>query len=307
MNLILFSFNRALQLEVLLRTLTKHLLGHDFEISVLYNSSGGDYELAYEQLKQEYPNVKFIRRKKIDAISFKYFFTYKKNIYRYFKHKNLREKLTNFKELLEQILQNSKYPTVAFFTDDSMFCRDIEVSDDMIKKIANDTTNTLVYSLRHGLNIENKPADITTYDNENSVWNVDLSKKDIPHWTYLFSIDGHIYKRDFLLPIIKKLNFVNPNSFEGFVNNYIETERKGTLSKLVFPNHSALIGFELNQVQSFVSNNNHNFSVEDLNKKFLEGYRLTYLYDDNQIGDFRPELKGIQFSKANGETEVINF
>lgn len=307
MNIVAFSYNRALQLHAFLSSLVKHLKTEDFEVNVIYNSGGGDYEVAYEQVKKQFPSMNFIRRKKIDSLSFKYFFTYKKNLYRHFKHKNIREKLTNFKELLEKTVEESKYETVAFFTDDSLFCRDAHIDSKILNEIANDKNYRTVYSLRHGINLEPKPASIQPYGND-FIWNVTPSPPELSHWTYLFSIDGHIYPKKLLIPVFKKLNFSNPNSFEGFVNNYVESELSDVFNRLIFQKHNSLVGFELNQVQDFSVNNNLNFSVNDLNKKFLEGYRLKYLYDEATITNFRPPLKGIEFYKENTTVkETINF
>jgi hypothetical protein len=307
MNIVAFSYNRALQLHAFLSSLVKHLRVDKYEVNVIYNSGGGDYEVAYEQVKKDFPTMNFIRRKKIESLPIKYFLTYKKNLYRHFKHKNIRQKLTNFKELLEKTVEESKYEPVAFFTDDSLFCRDVHIDTKILDEIANDKSGRTVYSLRHGLNLDPKPSSIEPYG-ENLIWNVTPSSSELAHWTYLFSIDGHVYQRKLLLPAFKKLNFSNPNSFEGFVNNYVETEMSNVCNRLIFSKHNSLVGFELNRVQDFAVNNSLNFSVGDLNKKFLEGYRLRYLYDEENITNFRPDLKGIEFSKENTEVkETIIF
>lgn len=309
MTLIVFSYNRALQLSAFLISLFKHFKADDFKVYVIYNSGGGDYEKAYEQLKAQYPQVSFVRRKKIEKTPLSYLFRYKKNLYRYFKHKNLREKLTDFKEVLEQTVANSPYETVAFFTDDSIFFQDVYVKPEVIKEVGSDKEAKTVYSLRHGLNLAIKPDQIFAYK-DNYAWNVVPSSADMIHWTYSFSIDGHVYPKKFLMPIFKKLNYVNPNSFEGFVNDYTTHESKDVFNKLIFPSQNVLVGFELNQVQSFSNNNHHNFSVELLNKRFMDGYRLQYLYDENAVTDFRPPLKGVRFYKESDPSvyeDVVNL
>lgn len=298
MTLIVFSYNRALQLSAFLISLFKHFKADDYKVVVIYNSGGGDYEKAYEQLKERFPQVSFVRRKKIDKTPLSYLFRYKKNLYRYFKHDNLRKKLTDFKEVLETAVANSPHEAIAFFTDDSIFFQDVYVDNEILQEVAKDKSAKTVYSLRHGLNLAIKPEQIFTYK-KNYAWNVVPSSPEMIHWTYMFSIDGHIYPKSFLLPIFKKLNYVNPNSFEGFVNDYTTNECKNIFNKLIFPAQNVLVGFELNQVQNFSNNNHHNFSIELLNKKFLEGYQLRYLYDEKAVTDFRPPLKGVEFYKAD--------
>lgn len=302
MTLIVFSYNRALQLSAFLISLFKHFKADDYKVVVIYNSGGGDYEKAYEQLKERFPQVSFVRRKKIEKTPLSYLFRFKKNLYRYFKHENLRKKLTDFKEVLETAVENSPHETIAFFTDDSIFFQDVYVEKEILQEVASDKDFKTVYSLRHGLNLAIKPDHIFNYK-KNYAWNVVPSNPDMIHWTYMFSIDGHIYPKKFLAPIFRKLNYVNPNSFEGFVNDYTTNECRNIFNKLIFPSQNVLVGFELNQVQSFSNNNHHNFSVELLNKKFLEGYELQYLYDEKSVTDFRPPLKGVEFYKRDNPAE----
>jgi len=308
MNIIVFSYNRALQLQAFLVSFYRHFSATALEVNVIYNSGGGDYETAYQQLITDFPQVRFTRRHKIKRISPKYFFTYKKNIYRYFKHPNLRNHLTNFKELLEGIITASPFGTVTFFTDDSIFHRDIAIDAGIIREVENDATHNLVYSLRHGKNIAPQPLALHRYDDANLSWEVSKNKSGLEHWTHTFSIDGHVYPRQLILPALKKLNYVNPNSLEGFVNDYLVKERPKTCRKLIFPEESVLIGFELNKVQTFANNNNLNFSTEFLNKKFMEGFMLRYVFDEANINDFRPHLDGISFVHTKtAASEIISF
>jgi hypothetical protein len=308
MNIIVFSYNRALQLHAFLSSFYKHFKTPDYELNVIYNSGGGDFEKAYLELQLEFPNAIFTRRSKIEKIPSKYFFSYKKNIYRYIKHQNLRKHLTNFKELVEHIVSKSRYDAVAFFTDDSIFYKDIAIDKEVISKVGTDKNFESVFSLRHGLNLLPQPASILQYNEDNYYWDLVPSPVELVHWTHLFSIDGHVYPRQLLLPVFKKLNYVNPNSFEGFVNDYITTEKTNVCTKLIFPEQSVLIGFELNKVQTFANNNNLNFSVESLNNKFMDGYRLRYLYDESSVTDFRPHLAGIEFvNPVTGEAKAVSF
>jgi hypothetical protein len=308
MNIIVFSYNRALQLQAFLKSLHQYLKAEQMEVNVIYNSGGGDYETSYLALQAEFPNVIFTRRHKINSVSPKYFFTYKKNLYRYFKHANLRTHLTNFKQLLEGIVAGSRFETVAFFTDDSIFYRDLKIDSSILDEVASDKMFKTVYSLRHGVNMYPAPANIKPYKTNHCIWEVVPSAASLAHWTHVFSIDGHVYPRQMLLPIFKKLNYINPNSFEGFVNNYMSEERTGFSSRLIFDKQNSLIGFELNKVQTFADNNNMNFSVEELNKKFMDGFSLQYLYDEDEITDFRPHLSGINFvHNVTGAQEYINF
>ncbi len=305
MNLIVFSFNRPLQLHSFLKTLQLYFLVEKKEINIIYKATTDAYFTGYQKLQALFPQVHFHLEEDDVSISFFELFAYKKNLYRYLKNPSLRRH-TTFKKLVEEKIANSPYELIVFFTDDSIFTKNTIVPDDALKQVEHLNYHKAVFSLRHGNNLSPKPTDILKVGQYFS-WKIRLTGPDLLAWSYRFSVDGHIYNRKALLPIIRRLNYVNPNSFEGFVNDYITLERPDLFSTLLYNNQSSLVGFILNKVQTFNNNENLGLSTEWLNDKFLAGYELIYLFDDYS-SNLQPKLKGIRLiNESTRHEEVISF
>ena len=54
LQIIIFSFNRAMQLDTLLRSVYKHFKFDNYQVGVLYNTSNRDFEKGYDLLKGKY-------------------------------------------------------------------------------------------------------------------------------------------------------------------------------------------------------------------------------------------------------------
>lgn len=155
-----------------------------------------------------------------------------------------------------------------------------------------------MFSFRHGLNQADAPkASLFRFEN---YMHYKVVKTDSPHWTYKFSVDGHVYSRDFIQQLSNKIHYSNPNSFEAFVNTYCV--KKDYFNNIYFNPANTLVGFELNRVQSFTENNNLNFSTEKLNRYFIDGFKLKYIH--NVVNDFRPVLNSLSFSKNSESFQI---
>jgi len=65
-----------------------------------------------------------------------------------------------------------------------------------------------------------------------------------------------------------------------------------------------LAGFEVNRVQTAFANNNLDIDNAMLNDFFLKGFQLNYIFDKENVKDFRPKLINIQLSSPS---ETINL
>jgi len=117
---IIFSYNRAMQLDYLLSTILKRIKINNYETVILYHTTGNHF-LGYEKLidkYKDYPNISFVERKEVwfDPAFFKTFNS-RKN-YDFFLEKNFRNKKgDNFKGLLQKLLRQSKHELVMFNTE----------------------------------------------------------------------------------------------------------------------------------------------------------------------------------------------
>lgn len=294
-NTIIFSFDRAMQLEFLLNSINEFETLGLFDLHVIYATSSSDFEKGYEQLKYNYPGVcwhkeiQFEERFVWPILPF-----YWRNYYWWFKHKYNRHLSSDFKSLTLSIMNSSDNNYAMFLTDDSVFVKPINLDLDILKKIQK---NGLKYSFsfRHGINIlGGRYSEI----NEHIEWNA-TDKHNHPDWSYPFSVDGHIYNQKHLLKILKRLIFKNPNTLEGNVACYVR--EKKLFFQLFANNQSTLLGFELNRVQSINSNNNLNINNKTLNELYLKGYKLNLDYTLTMPHFFRPSVKKVK-AKKNGHT-----
>lgn len=105
-----------------------------------------------------------------------------------------------------------------------------------------------------------------------------------PHeldFCYYFSLDGHVYRTEDILAVLKKIQFSNPNQFEQEVHDL------QYFTGLFWEDQSVLVSIPHNVVNPGNSNRNMGGSAEKLNKLFLDGWRIDYralLEDVRRIG-----------------------
>jgi hypothetical protein len=275
---IVFSYNRAMQLDCFLDSFIKHSKYPDYKVAVVYHTSG-NHNLGYKLLQEKYKNnsyIIFYERSDVKNYFFKILplLFYPRNLYRYFKYEFLRKNVDNFKFLVEDIIKNSKCDFIMFSTDDTFYDNDFDLSDIILKKIK-ENPYQVSYRLCLGENISNDENVNTLKIEESISWNY-YEKKGIKYWGYPFIVDGTIYYTDVVLNIVKKLLYHMPGTLESFVNTYVI--RKNYFSLGICPPISCLSNIWLNRVQPLGGHNSLNIDVEMLNEKYIEGYLIEYKY-----------------------------
>lgn len=299
---IIFSYNRAMQLDYLLQTTLKRFKNFEFDTVVLFHTTG-DHAAGYKKLIEKYkkhPQIKFVERKKspFDP-SLLRTLTDRANI-RFFIDRNLRNKDSDlFKWQLENIIRKSKHELLMFNTDDGIFYQDVILEDEILK-IFKDHPKETSYRMYVGENIEDFPSFVKRSDNHFE-WDYYASKQ-VTHWTYPFSVDGTIYNAKNLLQVIKKVSYHNPITLEQHTFRYVMKHK--ALSKGLGPIHSKLVGTILNRVSVDSFNPTLDINVDFLNRKFLEGYELIIeLPEKIDVANLVP--KSIAIAK-NGSKEMIH-
>jgi len=178
MQNIIFSKDRPLQLDLTLNSIKRNWGGDSV---VIYKFEKG-YEEGYKELEQEHPEVQFIKQKG-----------------------NL------FNEIIDAISSDH----IAFFTDDDIIfssAREL-LKEEVIEEALYDSA---CLSLRLGLNISKRDyGDGNLVDdnipnffpcsNNLFKWN----RTSIPtggYFSYPLSVDGHVFKKELILPIIEEIN-----------------------------------------------------------------------------------------------------
>jgi len=269
---IIFSFNRAMQLDHLLRSiLENHKI--DYKIIVLYHTTGNHRE-GYEIVKKKYrnsENFSFIERKPtlldVSCLSsvkntsdFKFFV----------KHSRLFDKNSdNFKSLLEKILKKSDCEFIMFNTDDGYFFDHLIIDEDVFSLIRNNPEN-VSYRAYVGENLEHFPSYVKRWGNH-YLWDY-FRDKNVTHWSYNFAIDATVYHRETLLRLLRKVPYHNPVSLEANVEGYCR--RKGYFGIGLGPVTSKVVGTLLNQVSKAINNPTIDINPKTLNDYFIKGFSL---------------------------------
>ena len=91
-------------------------------------------------------------------------------------------------------------------------------------------------------------------------------------YAYPMSVDGHIFKTDFIKYLCEVLEYNNPNLFEAMLSNFSKSDMIISSYK-----HSKLVNSPINRVQEIFENlsgKNYNYSAQDLNEMYLDGVTL---------------------------------
>jgi hypothetical protein len=288
---IIFSFDRAMQLDLLLESITKYDVSGQLDLQIIYATSDISFDEGYEKLKFKYTNIGWHKE-----AQFKERFVYPNlplywhNYFWWLKYKYNRYIKSDFKYKVISVLRNSVFDTVMFLTDDSLFFNEIKIDIEVVDKIILDGKNNS-FSLRHGANVSGG----TYVEKGNTISWQTTDKHEHREWSYPFSVDGHIYNTSVVEKILKKVIFKNPNTLEGNVACYVNENK--LFKKLFAHKQSSLLGFELNMVQTVTNNNNLNISNQTLNELYLEGFKITLNYKIANYHFFRPELENVMATK----------
>lgn len=255
---IVFSKDRALQLDLLLNSIHKNFPETLNDIRVIWTASSERFELGYKQLQSEYKKVIF-------------------------------KKQTNnfFYDLFENVcIAHNKF--ICLFTDDDIVYRKVKFNSNA-ENLLNDSA-IVCYSLRLGHNtlfrdidgVEHQdilPSQVYLH-NEFTLWN----RFSIPpggYWAYPFSVDGHIFRKTdfmFISEMIMhwaKLEKIqdNPNNLEAKMQRF-NSEFGGMM---MCDNISSVINSPNNRVQNVFLNrhgDHYSFSQENCNNLYLSGSRI---------------------------------
>lgn len=245
---VVFSRDRAAQLDLLLRSISTRAPELFGSISVLFQGSNPDYLVAYAEAMGEHPSVNFYCEQ-------------------------------SFQPDLERILDYSESEYVTFLCDDDLVVRPfIDSNPERILEL-NDTL--LCFSLRLGNNTnECYPLD-RTQEHPSVLWHIsdhliwDWEDGDAD-WGYPGSLDGHMFRRDDLEQLLDGADYDAPNGLEEALVQRCMLYHGDRPNMACFES-SLITGVPINRVQSTHPNRSGEFypwKTDELNQAFLEGNRL---------------------------------
>lgn len=243
-NVIVFSKDRAMQLELLIHTFKKYIANSNtYVIKVLYTYSDAKFKQGYERLKYMYRDVEYIEEL-------------------FFRH----DLLGMFKDV----------PYTVFFVDDNIFKSKVDLFDSQMD-VFDSNPSILCRSLRLGYNLNYcYPANISMTPpvfNEDGVFNWVGLKGD---YGYPMSVDGHIFRTKEIYTVISYADFQCPNTMEGSIQGELIDKQL-----MVCYEYSKIFNNPINRVQQFNDNKCGVITSDFLNNNFLKGYRINALpYDE---------------------------
>lgn len=246
-NIIIFSKDRAAQLDLLLRSLKQHFKEYALaNIYVLYSTSSEEYTLGYNLLQKEFENVSYIDDMKFGS----------------------------FKSTLINLI-DTRLALTMFLVDDIVLKDTFSINDNEIR-LTLEHEQIIATSLRLWKGIEycyatNQPSPVPNFVKKN-IWNWTNASGD---WGYPMSVDGNIYRTNFILEKINQIEFENPNQLEAGLASRPDMQ-KSYMSCYV--EGSKLLNIPANIVQQTYKNRHGNImSIDVLNQKFINGYRINYM------------------------------
>lgn len=243
LNIIVFSKDRACQLELFLRTMDL-FCDNSWRPNVLYTASSPEYEYGYEQLiaMPNHTNAVFHRQQ-------------------------------DFKKDLLRITNEHSSHTV-FFVDDMVWVDFLPYSlwidgGDVLRTVGSDFR--LCYSLRLHEDITySYPSDRLCYIS--GLFR--LPKYNYFRWTksggcfgYPMSLDGHIFRTEDIFPLLRHLEYNNPNTLEVLMACHPLVKKPF----MMMGHKNTVINLPLNKVQAAWESRNMGIDALSLNSRFLDG------------------------------------
>jgi len=247
-NIVIFSKDRAMQLDALLNSWSIHSEDKDIYTSiVIFKASDAKNRQQYLCLKMAYPNVRFVEE-------------------------------VDFKLETIEACQGSQY--TIFLVDDAVFIKPFSLGS-VINKFQT-YPDIIGFSFRLGKNTDycymrnkdQKVPEFSAIGDGVLKYNWTLAEYD---FGYPLEVSSSMYRTNEILPLIKNLNFRNPNTLELELAQQAQQYSEANKYLMCFEDSVAFCN-PINMVQSVFINNrvayNSSYSSEELAELFAKGSRI---------------------------------
>lgn len=264
-DLVIFSYDRPMQLYALLESIDKNLTGVE-SITVIYRSSNDRFALAYKHIEQQCTHVNFIEQSTQPA--------------------------HDFKPLLLKAFKAGTSAYICFAVDDII----IKSHADLTQATqALETTKSYGFFLRLGSHLTscysaNKLQHVpplTHMPHEICQWTFNKGTYD---WNFAHTVDMTIYKKTAIVQDFIMMKYSNPNKLEGAWSHYAKQHLN---EKGLCYNQSIAVNIPTNMVQDVCDNRHmHSWTPEQLREKFNEGQKI----DISPLQDIKNESCHIAYA-----------
>jgi hypothetical protein len=236
-NIVVFSKDRAMQLELFLRSFYTFVRNADqYVINMLYTTSTVEFMQGYVKL------CTYVKENVVFHIEF------------------------NFKKDIIELIDPAKEHTV-FFTDDDVFINHFDFYDKQMETFEWDDS-IVCRSLRLNKNLtycypKQAPMKQPPFLSDNTFeW-----RGQDGDYGYPMSLDGHIFRTKEILPFLRDLDYISPNTLES----KMASNTHGLPTKMICYDKSMIVNNPINIVQNDWVNVHGSISAESLNERFLKG------------------------------------
>lgn len=263
-DILVFSYDRPLQLYAFLETVEKNVQGIN-ELHVLYKTSEDRYEKGYEIVKDAFPNVVF--------------------------HSEFEEKNKDFKQFVISITEESPSQYISYAVDDIIVTKPFNLSECIS---ALNKYHAYVFINRAGLNLDyDHPLgkkNLSYYEVTQEGMCLWTLRNGVRIWRYPNYVDFSLHQKREVLPDLKKVAFKAPNTMEEawaslmfmdilayFPTNrvYLKPWTELNFKRALSYQDSKIVNIPINIVNTERTNAHMgNYSTEDLLMLFLRGYKL---------------------------------
>lgn len=243
-DFVIFSYDRPLQLYALLESIEKYCIGID-QITVIYRSSGEEYDAGYDQVYADFPNVSMVRQTSAP-------------------HKD-------FQPNVMRALKSGNSEYVIFAVDDIVITDTIDAPQGIS---ALQKTGAYGFFYRLGKEIDYdymldmpiKQPVFMQVDEAVYAW---IFKQQQGYWGYPTSTDVVLYKKDTVLRQFEKITFSNPNQLEGEWLKVASPRRVGLCHET-----SRMVNIPLNLVHNSSNRNMQSMSPKQLLEAFNDNLKM---------------------------------
>ncbi len=238
LDVIVFSKNRACQLDALLRSM-REFFEFPHRIHVLYSASTDKFEIGYNWLRRWHRGIDWVGEEG-----------------------SFREAMIDLMARIDR--GPGRY--LMFLVDDMIFTRTFTAQT--LMESLDDDDDILAVSLRMGENItycyvrdiQTEPPDFS------NGFHWEWRTASPGYWDYPMSQDAHIFRTSDFSPLLKPLNFDGPNSLE-----VVQSRCPFPRPDLICEQTPSVINIAANRVGEFYKNRSGNITAEFLDESFHQG------------------------------------
>jgi glycosyltransferase involved in cell wall biosynthesis len=242
-DLIIFSYDRPMQLLALLESAEKELSSLGMK-TVIYRASSDEYAAAYQEVETRFGDISFVKQSETPH--------------------------QDFKPLVMKTLERGS-PYVCFAVDDIIIKDRIDLAE-CIKSMQE--SGAYGFYLRLGRHVDqcymlNRSQAIPqaiALEKGVHAWEFGLAEGD---WGYPHSLDMTLYRKDDVKKAFEKLDFIHPNSLEAAWAMKSPLHRIGLCYE-----HSKIVNIPLNLVNVSSNRNMNLYTAKELLELFNAGKKI---------------------------------